>query len=103
MLFHDDTNDGSVTDISTASGHLLAFQAYNHDEEGRYVQFFNQAAASVTVGTTTPLFHLFLPPTGGNSLAFPVPFTRACSYAVTTARGGATGPTTDAEIFALYE
>lgn len=103
MIFHDQQNDGSAVDISTASGHLLAFQAYNHDDAARYVQFFNMPAAEVTVGSTPALFHLILPATGGNSLAFKIPFSRACSYAVTTARGGATGPTTDAEVIALYE
>lgn len=103
MPSHNTTNDGTVTDVCATSCKLEQLEVWNNDAAQRYLQIFNMAAASVTLGTTAAFVTLVLPPSGGNTLAKPIRFSQGCSYAVTTTRAGATGPTIDADVWGIYE
>ena len=52
----------------------------------RYLKFYNATAASVTVGSTTPILTFPLPASSSGHIAFPYPvgFATALSAAVTT-------------------
>lgn len=97
------TNDGTKAQIGSGPVDVFQFFCLNNDSSARYVQFFNAAPATVTVGTTTPTFVLPVPASGGVSTDVPMKFfSTACTYAVTTTRTGATGPTAAADVAALY-
>ena len=96
---------GTVTNLVTGSNAtLLTTMVYNTTAATAYVQVFNKAAASVTLGTTTPYAVLTVPASSGigvdsgwhvNSGATGV------SIACTTTRGGLTGATCD--VFIIFD
>lgn len=62
-----------------------------------YVQFFDLASASVTVGTTVPTFTLWVPAGGGVDVytgTAPINFLTAITIAATTTSTGSTAPAT---------
>lgn len=68
------SSDGGTALTSTAqvikasAGQLFGYYIYNPNSSAQYVQFYNTASASVTVGTTSPLFMLTIPPTSAANL-----------------------------------
>lgn len=90
----------SITNTVTAAGtsaahNLLGWSVGNLANAAvSYVQVFNLATGSVTLGTTPPTFVIAIPANGGSnlSLQFPVGFSTAISYAVTTTATGNTAP-----------
>lgn len=89
------TNAAQV--IKASAGQLYGYFINNPNAAVSFVHFYNTAAASVTVGTTNPLFSLQLPATSAANLAFPmgVVFSNAgWSIAATTTAGGASAPST---------
>lgn len=79
------SSDGSTALTSTAqvikasAGNLYGYYIYNPNATAQFVQFYNTAAASVTVGTTNPLFMLPIPAMSGANLMFtyPIAFSNA--------------------------
>lgn len=70
-----------------------------------YLQLFNAPAASVTVGTTTPL--MVLPLVAGGQRIDDIPldgiaFNAGLTVAVTTTRGGSTAPASAADVGILW-
>ena len=56
----------AATNVSTACrGRLMSFQAYNVNTADAFLQVFNIAAASVTLGTTTPIQSFLIPKGSG--------------------------------------
>lgn len=82
--------------IKASAGTLQGYYIYNPNSSAAYVQFYNTASGSVTVGTTAPLFMLTIPATSAANLALPqgIQFSTAMSWAATSTAGGNGAPTT---------
>lgn len=78
----------------TIPARIFYVHFYNPNASGVWLQFFDLASASVTVGTTTPTRELFLPATGGvdGPLSMPWGFDTAVTIAATTTSGGSSAP-----------
>lgn len=104
-------SDGSTALTSTAqvikasAGQLYGYYVYNPNSSAQFVHFYNTAAASVTVGTTNPLFTLTVPATAAANLMFPhgVIFSNAgWSCAATATAGGNGAPSTALDLVVWY-
>jgi len=99
------TNAAQV--IKASAGELHGYYIYNPNTVAVYVQFYNTAAGSVTVGTTNPLFMITIPPQSAANLWMRpggVEFATAMSWAaVMTTAGGNTAPTTALDAVAWYK
>lgn len=77
----------------------------NNTGSGAFVQFFNMAAASVTLGQTVPRFQFYVPPTNNPSvylsLVPPLRFDTRLSAFATTMYTGSTGVATGVSVQAL--
>jgi hypothetical protein len=97
------TNSAQV--IKGAAGKLMGYFCYNPNSSTAYVVFYNTAAASVTVGTTNPLFVLPIPPTSAANLWMQpggVTFGTAMSWAAATTAAGNGAPSTALDCVAWY-
>jgi hypothetical protein len=105
------SSDGGTALTSTAqaikasAGKLKGYYIYNPNAAAAYVQFYNTAQGSVTVGTTNPLFMLTLPPASAANLWMEsgVNFSTAMSWSATSTAGGNGAPTTALDAVAWYE
>ena len=106
------SSDGATALTSTAqvikatTGNLYGYYIYNPNATAQFVQFYNTAAASVTVGTTNPLFMLTIPATSAANLmfAYPVNFSNAgFSWAATSTAGGNGAPGTALDAVCWYK
>ena len=104
-------SDGSSILVATAqvvkasAGQLYGYYAYNPEAAVSFVHFYNTAAASVTVGTTNPLFTIPIPAGAAANLSIPqgITFSNAgWSVAATTTAGGNTAPATGVSLVAWY-
>lgn len=104
-------SDGSSILVATAqvikasAGQLYGYYAYNPESAVTFVHFYNTAAASVTVGTTSPLFTIAIPAGSAANLSIPqgITFSNAgWSCAATTTAGGNTAPSTGVSLVAWY-
>lgn len=109
-VFNATSSDGATALTNTAqaikasAGQVYGWYIYNPNATAQFVQFYNTAAGSVTVGTTNPLFMLTIPATAGANVEFTngITFSNAgFSCAATSTAGGNGAPTTalDAVIF----
>lgn len=105
-------SDGSSILVATAqavkasAGQLYGYYMYNPEAAVTYVHFYNTAQASVTVGTTNPLFTLALPAGAAANMTFPfgIEFSNAgWSIAATTTAGGNTAPATGVSAVVWYK
>lgn len=106
------SSDGGTALTSTAqvikatAGKLLGYYLYNPNATAQFVQFYNVAAASVTVGTTTPLFMITVPPTSAANLWMQpggITFSNAgWSWAATSTAGGNGSPSTALDCVAWF-
>lgn len=90
--------------ISAAAGQIYGWYIYNPNATAQFVQLYNTAQASVTVGTTAPLFMLTIPATSAANVNFVQGITfsnTGFSAAATSTAGGngAPGTALDAVIF----
>lgn len=98
------TNTAQV--IKASAGQVYGWFIYNPNSSAQYVQFYNTAAASVTVGTTTPLFMITIPPTAAANVEFTngITFSNAgFSWAATSTAGGNGAPTTALDAVCFYK
>jgi hypothetical protein len=104
-------SDGSSILVATAqaikasAGQMYGYYAYNPEAAVTFVHFYNTAAASVTVGTTNPMFTIAIPAGSAANLMFPygVVFSNAgWSCAATTTAGGNTAPATGVSLVVWY-
>lgn len=83
----------TVVAISAAAGEISLLQCYNPNSSQAYVQIFNVASGSVTLGTTVPTLSVAIAPTstGGFVQGNPgVTFSTAMSIAASTTATGNT-------------
>ena len=87
--------------VDASPGNLYGVHIFNGNTSGTtnsaptFIQFFNKASASVTVGTTAPDFVMVVPAGGYIDNVFPIPITfgTALTVAATTTASGSTNPT----------
>lgn len=95
----------SAQAIKASAGTLKGYYIYNPNSSAQFVQFYNTASGSVTVGTTNPLFMLTIPATSAANLWMTdgVAFSTAMSWAATSTAGGNGAPTTALDAVAWYK
>ena len=104
-------SDGSSILVATSqaakgsAGQVYGYYIYNPEAAVTFVHFYNTASASVTVGTTNPLFTIPVPAGSAANLwtNHGIPFSTAISVAATTTAGGNTAPTTGASLVLWYK
>lgn len=111
-VFNASSSDGSTALTNTAqaikasAGQLYGWYIYNPNSSAQYVQLYNTASASVTVGTTSPLFMLTIPATSAANVEFTngITFSNAgWSCAATSTAGGNGAPTTALDAVFFYK
>jgi len=91
--------------IKASAGMLYGYYAYNPESAVTFVHFYNIAAASVTVGTDSPLYTIQIPAGSAANLSIPqgIIFSNAgWSCAATTTAGGNTSPATGVSLTVWY-
>lgn len=85
-IFRSIDLDESEEEIKATAGQLYGYYFSNSNAAARFLKFYNATAANVTVGTTTPVLTLYLPPTSAGHVAFThgVAFDTAITAAATT-------------------
>lgn len=111
-VFNGTSSDGgsaltnSAQAIKATAGQVYGWYIYNPNATAQFVQFYNTAAASVTVGTTNPLFMLTIPATSAANVEFTngVTFSNTgFSIAATATAGGNGAPSTSLDGVVFYK
>lgn len=111
-VFNATSSDGSTALTNSAqvikatAGQLYGWYIYNPNTIAAYVQLYNTAAASVTVGTTSPLFMLTIPAGGAANVEMTngITFSNAgWSSSATSTAGGNGAPTTALDAVFFYK
>lgn len=98
------TNSAQV--IKASAGKFYGYYYYNPNSSATYILIYDVAAASVTVGTTTPKLVYCIPATSGANveISMGIPFTNAgWSIACATTGGGNTAPSVALEVMVYYK
>ena len=105
----DSDGDNTAQSIKASAGRLYFLEVSNPNSADAYLQLFDLATVSVTVGTTAPKLSLFVPAGDGTKdgamdKVFPIGITfgTAITYACTTTATGAGDPTTGLIVQAGY-
>lgn len=95
----------TVTSVKASSGTIGGWYIYNANASVAYVQIFNVASGSVTLGTTAPTMSIGIPASGAANLelANGLKFGTAITIAVTTTRAGSTAPGSTVDINIWYD
>jgi hypothetical protein len=95
----------TVQAIKGTPGCLYGYYIYNPNATAQFVQFYNTASGSVTVGTKNPLFMLTIPATSAANLFSNtgIQFGTAMSWAATSTAGGNGAPATAIDAVAFYK
>lgn len=103
--FFDADGDNTAQALKASAGNLYSLHVVNTNGTDAYVQIFNVAAGSVTVGTTTPNYVLFVPANGAveEKWAIGMAFGTAITYACTTTATGNGDPDTGLVVSAAYK
>lgn len=104
-------SDGSSILVATAqavkasAGKVYGYYLYNPESAVTFVHFYNTASGGVTVGTTSPLFTLQIPPASAANLMseIGITFGTAITIAATTTAGGNTAPATGVSATIWYK
>lgn len=95
----DSDGDNTAQQIKASAGRLYALEISNPNSSDAYVQLFDLATGSVTVGMTTPKQSYFVPAGDGTKdgardlyLTIPIGFDTAITYACTTTATGSGDP-----------
>lgn len=99
-VFNATSSDGataltnSAQAIKASAGQIYGWFIFNPNSSAQFVQIYNVAAASVTVGTTPPLFMLTIPAVSAANVEFTngIAFSTAMSCAATATAGGNGAP-----------
>lgn len=98
-FFYDSDLDETKAQVKGSAGQIYWIHAINLDSTPIYLQIFDLASASVTVGTTTPSMQFVIPSQGdsngaGFNLAIPngIAMGTGITVAATTDSEGSTGP-----------
>lgn len=96
LTLRDASIDNTAQACKTSRGRVYGYHVQNPNASDAWLQFYDVAAGSVTVGTTTPKLSLVVPASGAIEAYFTVPweFETAITYSATTTAAGGTNPTT---------
>jgi hypothetical protein len=85
-IFRSIDLDESEEEVKATAGNVYGYYFANTNAAARYLKFYNATAANTTVGTTTPVMTMYLPPTsaGHVGFSFPAGFATAITVAATT-------------------
>lgn len=91
--------------VKAGAGQVYGYDIHNPNAAIVYVQFFNVASGSVTVGTTAPLYSVGVPANGRAAVEFPmgIAHSTAIAVAATTARAGGSAPASTVDVNVLYK
>lgn len=97
------TNSAQV--IKGSAGTFGGYYYYNPNASAAYINVYNVAAASVTVGTTTPKLTYAIPAGAAANVEISngISFSTAMSISATTTGGGNTAPATALEVMVYYK
>jgi hypothetical protein len=95
----------TVVSAKASAGQVGGHMFYNPNNAVSYIQVFNLATGSVTLGTTTPTLVIPLPPAAAANIEWAngIAFGTAISFAATTTATGNTAPTTALTGFLLFK
>lgn len=95
----------TATAIKASAGQIYGYHIYNSNSTVVYVQIFDLASGSVTVGTSTPKMSLGIPPSSGATFALDsgIAFATAITFACTTTRSGSTNPSNTVDVNFSYK
>jgi hypothetical protein len=95
----------TATSVKSSAGQVYGWYIFNSNSSTVYVQIFNVASGSVTLGTTSPTMSLGIPAGAAANVEFVngIAFGTAITVAVTTARAGGTGPSNTVDLNILYK
>jgi hypothetical protein len=109
--FHSNDLDETEEDVKTSAGQVYGWIITNRTTAPVYVHFYNATAASVTVGTTAPLFNFAVPGNATDYVAahllagMGIAFGTAISVAATTDfpdDGSPAGPATNGVLCTIF-
>lgn len=88
--------DNTAQACKASAGNLYGISVQNPNSADAWLQLYDVAAGSVTVGTTTPKLSLLIPANGVvyEQWVPPIEFSTAITYSATTTAAGGTDPTT---------
>jgi hypothetical protein len=90
--------------VSGSAGQVYGWFIYNPNNTVAYVQFYNVVAASVIVGTTTPIYSIGIPALSAANVFGPgIVHSTAISVAATTTRAGGVAPSTSLDYNIFYK
>lgn len=91
--------------VKASAGELGGYYIYNPNAAVTYIQMFDIANSSVSLGVRAPTLTFGIPATSGANLEFAngVNFATAIQIAATTTPNGSTGPTTPVPVNILYK
>lgn len=93
---------GNVTNTAVAANasatKMRAYAVFNGNSTVCYLQFFDIAQGSVTVGTTPNKFSIGFPALGGGNLPLSFTFATAMTVAATTTRAGGSACTSGLDV-----
>lgn len=95
-MFRNTALSNTAVAVKASAGRVYNYHFYNSNTSDAFVQFYNTAQGSVTVGTTTPV-KTFAVPAGGvidGVWAFSPAFSTAITVAATTTIAGGSAPST---------
>lgn len=94
----------TVTAVKASAGQVYGWSIHNPNAAISYVQFFNTATGSVTLGTTAPVLSLGIPANSTVQGEFPMglAFSTAINVACTTTRAGLTAPSSSVDLNIFY-
>ena len=106
----DTDGDNTAQSVVAKAGQIHYIHVVNPNSVDTYLQLFDVAAASVTVGTTTPKLSFLVPAGNGtdsggfteNFGEFPIHFENFVTYACTTTATGSGDPTTGLTVNIMY-
>lgn len=98
--------DETEEEVKATAGQVYGYYVSNSGAAAAYLKFYNATAASVTVGTTTPVLTLLVPAGAAANvgLPYPVAFSTAITVAATTgvADSDTTGPAANEVIVNIF-
>ena len=91
--------------VKTSAATLGGYMFYNANPAAAYIQVFDIALASVTLGTTTPTYTIPIPPASAAHIEFTLGINHATAITVaaTTTATGSSAPSTALAGFFLYK
>ena len=99
------TTASSLIAVKASAGTVYGIYLFNNSTTANtYLQIWNLATGSITIGTTAPLYSFGVPYGGGAFIPFPEPlaFSTAITIAATTTRAGSTYATTGLDYDIIY-